>query len=287
MVNAQEWLDKNYPNELVKREVKELAASLYTIDDQGNQYEKVFKEELENSLIINNLINLKKLYLCSNKLTKLVIINCSEIELISCSGNFLADVNFLFEIDSKKLTALYLENNNISEQNLSCFEEFTNLTALLVGNSDKNKIKKGIYNRFTGSLEFLKDLTRLERLSIKNTDIDSGLEYLPSTIKEFHCLADQRAESGVKRIEEELKFFLISSFHGTYNFKGWREKIKGEASNSSEQEKAPHTHKNSHKRKAKRQISQKEVKYQKTYLVKGKEKEQQWFQQIEINPYKK
>ncbi|CAG8851699.1 2109_t:CDS:2, partial [Racocetra persica] len=95
-------------------------------------------------------------------------------------------------------------------QDLSCFAKFVNLTTLLVGNSDKNKIEQGIYNRFTGSLECLNDLTKLERLSIQNTDIDSGLEFLPLSVKEFHCSADQRKESGVKKIVEELQPFLIS-----------------------------------------------------------------------------
>jgi hypothetical protein len=110
-----------------------------------------------------------------------------------------------------------LKNNNISEQDLSCFSRFINLNTLLIGNSDESKIKQGIYNRFTGSLEFLKDLTELKRLDIRNTDIDSGLEYLPNKVEEFHCSADER-ESKVKEIETELEPFLISKFRGTYKF---------------------------------------------------------------------
>jgi len=215
MVNAQQWLDEKYPNELTRQQVKELVINPYTVD---NQSENAFKLELEGPLIVNSFEALKKLYLYSNKLTKLTIVNCPKIELISCTGNLLTDLDFLSALDPKKLTGLYLENNNISEQDLSCFANFINLTTLLIGNSDESKIRKGIYNRFTGSLKFLKDLTNLERLSIKNTDVDNGLEYLPSTVKEFHCLADQRAESRVRKIEKELKDFLISGFRGTYNF---------------------------------------------------------------------
>ncbi|CAG8449398.1 17223_t:CDS:2, partial [Racocetra fulgida] len=153
------------------------------------------------------------------ELAELIINNCPEIELVNCAANSLTDVGFLTTLDPEKLTNLYLEDNNISEQDLSCFAKFVNLTTLLVGNSDKNKIKQGIYNRFTGNLECLKNLSKLERLSIKNTDIDRGLEFLPRSVQEFHCSADQRKESGVKKIAEELQPFLISSFHGTYDFK--------------------------------------------------------------------
>src|SRR5947207_3210126 len=47
-------------------------------------------------------------------------------------------------------------------------------------------MRKNIYNRFYGSLESLKDLTKLESLHISNTDISHGLEYLPKSLKEIH-----------------------------------------------------------------------------------------------------
>jgi len=45
-------------------------------------------------------------------------------------------------------------------------------------------------NKFTGSLEFLKDMNKLEELDINDTDIDSGLEYLPDSLERgFNCSA--------------------------------------------------------------------------------------------------
>jgi len=173
---------------------------------------------VEGLLNISNFAKLKGLYFFDNKITKLVINNCPKIEFISCCGNFLTDLDFLSVLNSEKITNLHLKNNNISERDLSCFSRFVNLTTLLIGNSDKSKIQKGIFNRFTGSLEFLKDLTELKRLDIRNTDIDSGLEYLPNSVKEFHCSTDERKGSKVKKIETELEPFLISKFQGAYKF---------------------------------------------------------------------
>src|SRR4051812_7185206 len=169
MADAQQWLDKNYPDEIARQRVEKLIIGPYIVPNQG---ENVFRLELENSLILSDFIKLKILHLCSNKITKLNVVNCLKIESINCSENSLTNLNFLSTLNSKKITNLYLKNNNVSERNLSCFSKFVNLTTLLIGNSDKSKIQKGIYNRFTGSLEFLKDLTKLERLDIKNTDID-------------------------------------------------------------------------------------------------------------------
>jgi hypothetical protein len=42
-------------------------------------------------------------------------------------------------------------------------------------------------NKFYGSLEYLKDLRVLKCLDITDTDIDSGLEYLPESVEYFGC----------------------------------------------------------------------------------------------------
>src|SRR5205809_4909499 len=75
-----------------------------------------------------------------------------------------------------------MRNNNLNPSNLTIFSQFSNLEHLLIGNSGKNKINQGIYNHFHGSLEPLKDLNKLDYLSISNTDIDSGFEYLPDSL---------------------------------------------------------------------------------------------------------
>ena len=48
-------------------------------------------------------------------------------------------------------------------------------------------------------------MDKLETLDISNTDIDSGLEYLPNSIKMFDCSVNQRPEAKVKKIADELE----------------------------------------------------------------------------------
>jgi hypothetical protein len=78
---------------------------------------------------------------------------------------------------------LDVSNNNFPEQDLSVFSRFVNLKMLNVHNNNEEKIKKEIYNRFKGNLEPLKNLSKLGKLVVNNADIDSGLEYLPDSIK--------------------------------------------------------------------------------------------------------
>jgi hypothetical protein len=102
------------------------------------------------------------------------------------------------------LTVIHLNNNNFLLQNLNCFRNFVNLKSLAIGNDDKEKIEKGIYNRFCGSLETLKNLKYLECLDIEGTDIDSGLENLPvQYLKEFSC-TKVREEARVESIKNTL-----------------------------------------------------------------------------------
>ncbi|KLL01544.1 MAG: hypothetical protein MRERC_16c004 [Mycoplasmataceae bacterium RC_NB112A] len=92
---------------------------------------------------------------------------------------------------------LFLENNKFSAQNLEIFRQFTNLTHLTL-----------YKNHFYGSLESLKGLTRLEYLTIDSTDIDSGLECLPSNLKKIEApwsFLPVSHEWKVKKIWKELK----------------------------------------------------------------------------------
>jgi len=61
------------------------------------------------------------------------------------------------------------------------------LKNLYLGNSNKKRSEKLVYNRFIGSLEALKNLTQLNQLDIENTDISTGLEYLPESLQELNC----------------------------------------------------------------------------------------------------
>jgi hypothetical protein len=81
------------------------------------------------------------------------------------------------------------------------------LREISTGNYQENKIKRNIYNRFTGSLELLKESVNLSLVEINNTDIDSGLEYLNldgDGKAIVYCSADERPNCRVKVIEEKL-----------------------------------------------------------------------------------
>jgi len=71
--------------------------------------------------------------------------------------------------------------------------ELTELEELLIGN-----------NKFIGSLEPLENMTKLIDLDISDTDIDSGLEYLPESLEEIHCLPATREDAKVKIIAETI-----------------------------------------------------------------------------------
>jgi hypothetical protein len=96
------------------------------------------------------------------------------------------------------------------------FRKFINLEELTVGNTshiEETKIKRSIYNRFYGSLEPLKNMYRLKNLSIDNTNIDSGLEYLPDSIQYFYHSPKSIAGSRVTAIHEQLRPFRFNFKH--------------------------------------------------------------------------
>lgn len=120
------------------------------------------------------------------------------------------NVEFLNKLPNpKNLTKLVLSNNNIQKSNLSIFSKFINLEGLFIGNSDKQRIKDGIYNRFYGTLEHLKLLTELESICIEATDINEGLEYLSKKVRTVHCRT-HGFDKKVKVIKELLRIYEFS-----------------------------------------------------------------------------
>ncbi|CAG8582466.1 17559_t:CDS:2, partial [Racocetra persica] len=117
----------------------------------------------------------------ANPLTFLSLRICSKLKEINCSGNLL-----------KSIKLPYL-----------CHE----LEKLDIRMIEKEKIQQGIYNRFYGSLEPLKNLKKLRFLRICNTDIDSGLEHLPNNIETFDCSSYLRRSE----FEERLKLAKAKS----------------------------------------------------------------------------
>ena len=230
MKNAQEWLDKTYPKSQRKK-VRNLfidSKENFSFDMQpfSNTPEDkhYLTTKLEKELDLSDFINLEALFINNQKITglkllnclKLTYLNCSDNELknlnlskltnlktINCSNNLLTEIDFSSQ-DPKELLSLHLDNNNLSCCDLSCFSRFTGLRHLYLGTDEKERINKNIYNHFFGSLEDLKGLTNLAELDINATDIDSGLEYLPTEkLYMFYC-ASKRQGAKVEKIKKFL-----------------------------------------------------------------------------------
>jgi len=179
MVNAQQWLDYNYPKH------------------KRNQYRDldISNKNLEGSLKLERFVNLGKLSCEKNKLTNLdvgdcpeltkiscwsnEIVNldlsqCAKLEKITCGGSWLTNVELPFR-NPNKLTYLVINGcDNLPPRDLSFLTPFTNLEELHINHSS-----------FYGSLEPLKNMTKLKILCIWKSNIDSGLEYLPESLDDL------------------------------------------------------------------------------------------------------
>ncbi|CAJ0917047.1 7172_t:CDS:2 [Entrophospora sp. SA101] len=192
MVNAQKFLKEliNLRNKRKCYGEREKITSL-GINSQILRKKGLLKvnEYLENSLNLEGFINLQNLDCSFNKITNLILNDCSQLirldcsynqlvnlgleglnqlEKIVCRGNYLIDLDYSV-LDPKKITYLDVVDNNLSKRDLSIFSRFINLQKLLIGNDEKfNKINR---NYFFGSLKSIESLTKLEGIHIGATDI--------------------------------------------------------------------------------------------------------------------
>src|SRR6266487_2312967 len=209
MVKTQEYLIKTCSN---KEEVTEIDISNQNLE--GNLTVKDFPElkniECGNNkniafIELNNLPNLVCFYANNCQLTNLKINNCPNLSYLKVANNLLTNLTFLNNLTLEKLTILSAHSNNFSEHTLEPFSKFTNLQQLFLDNCDKSKFRKGIYNRFTGSLKPLQKLTRLEILSIGKTDIDSGLEYVPESLRKIGLDSAIKVDTDCSKLSQELE----------------------------------------------------------------------------------
>lgn len=142
------------------------------VDEEGKLEIKDFpnlkeiKKDKENiskisKIVINGCQQLEAVYLNSFKDNKeLTITKCLNLKTLNCSDNQLTNL----EVDNPaELRALDLTNNNFpATQNLEFLAKFTNLRVLALGNHDGERIKRGRCNYFSGTLEPLKGMTKLE-----------------------------------------------------------------------------------------------------------------------------
>jgi len=189
MVKAQEWLEsqEEYNTKEKRTRVKKL---------------DIVSNDLEGELNLGDFINLENLYCADNQLASLDLSDLPNLNSIYCHNTLLTDI--ILPKNSTNLRKLYLHDNNFSaEKDLSFLTSFTNLETLFLGNNGESKTK----NKFSGSLKYLQNLKKLEILGISNTNINSGLEYLSDSIEEIYCSSEERPESKVVQIREQLALY--------------------------------------------------------------------------------
>ena len=252
MTTLQEYLNNKYPIEsrhlITEIDIKEVYEELKQkywdwrsrkLIEKGaldlTQFTGLRKADIRNSclteLIVNNYC-LEELNVSGNPGLSLKIgfvpkkLNCCAINLKSAG--------FLNQISNpENLEALDISCNDIQPTDISIFSRFINLKVLKTG-SRSNKVSEN-RNRFYGSLKAFQNLTKLEMVCIEATDVDSGLEYLPTSIarithrltqsgggynvrpvayQQIEC-APYREDAKVKTIQDELRPYA-------YDIEAWQ-----------------------------------------------------------------
>ncbi|WNE40000.1 MAG: Serine/threonine-protein kinase PknD [Mycoplasmataceae bacterium] len=172
------------------------------------------------TLDLSKNYNLKVVDCSENKLTKLLLSKKNKIVRLNCKSNFLTDLNSLHL--STSLRFLNIGDNNFPKQKLNLFSQLNNLEELFIGNRIEERIKKGIWNQFYGSLEFLKNLKKLKELDISHTTIDCGVEFLPNNV--LHVYYGFDYGSGWEELKKiEKRIFLHHLLARSKNQKYWIE----------------------------------------------------------------
>src|SRR6185437_11407025 len=114
MVNAQEWLDANYPKE-ERHKIKKL-----NIDKLSriNSVEGI-EEELQGELKLEGFVNLEELRCGLHQLTDLDLNDCCQLKELVCSGNQLTNLNLvnLSQLEKLACSGNYLTNLDLSPLN--------------------------------------------------------------------------------------------------------------------------------------------------------------------------
>ncbi|MCE8163458.1 MAG: HET domain-containing protein [Candidatus Moeniiplasma glomeromycotorum] len=205
MVNAQEWLDKNYPKDQRKKItnlkisnhedfshkgsgcMKKLEDNLspHYLELETKRREESERKKLEGELNLSDFVDLEELDLSSNRLSFLNLTQCLNLRNLDCSWNKLP---YLDLSQNAKLEELNIYENNFPPENPTWLSHLVNLKKLKLGQND-----------FMGSLEFTKNMSNLDDLDVFLTNFTTGLEYLPLSLKHFRC--------GGKKIEKELDLY--------------------------------------------------------------------------------
>ncbi|CAG8590932.1 uncharacterized protein OCT59_026536 [Rhizophagus irregularis] len=196
-----------------------------------------FNNQLTNINISNNR-QIEEVNFSGNKLTNLDFTGLDKIEKIFCNECQLKSLEFLKTINPSKLITLRLTHNEFPARDLSCFTPFINLRRLYLEG-----------NRFYGSLKPLRNLTSLCGIGIADTDIDSGLEYLPEIFFDINIAASDLGLTGsyfsrtllcTGKLAEQLKNYKIENDPlKNYDWQAWKrdnQKLINKAKEQAKQE---------------------------------------------------
>ncbi|CAG8479872.1 4115_t:CDS:2 [Racocetra persica] len=142
-------------------------------------------------LSLHHLPSLKKFHCGYGKLTgRLDLTPFANLESVHCFGNQFTEIN----LPAEKLEELAASGNNFGQRDLSFLGHLVNLKVLQIGN-----------NQLIGSLKHLKNLNKLNFLTICDTDIASGLEYLSDELTiGINCYTTKTPAGKVQAIAKQL-----------------------------------------------------------------------------------
>src|SRR5205814_1873591 len=126
------------------------------------------------------------------------------LEEIGCFGNLLT--NIILPTNHINLKKLDLCSNNFPTQDLSFLTPYANLEDVDLRNGDEEKINQGIYNRFTGSLDYLSEMKQLKKLGISDTDLNKvDLDKLPRSLELLRYSINERSDCKLVDIFPQLE----------------------------------------------------------------------------------
>ncbi|CAG8794641.1 11346_t:CDS:2 [Gigaspora margarita] len=220
MVNAQEYLDKNYPKE-VRGKLTELLISNKNLEGDLDLSDFVNLKELDcsrnklNSLKVNNCLELKNIGCHYNQLTDLDVSNSSQLVRADCGYNLLS--NITLPNNTTNLKELDLHNNKFpSTQSLSFLFPYTNLVFLYIGNDGeygvyiKNLTGQEVIEKFIRQQQLRGNIEELfkngQYIFFKSKQQDKKLKWIP--YEEFADI-EYLAEGGFGKIYKARGFGKI------------------------------------------------------------------------------
>ncbi|CAH1760001.1 7577_t:CDS:2, partial [Entrophospora sp. SA101] len=127
-----------------------------------------------------------------------VCVRENESQQINNKGKTRVEITKLI-IDGQKLEGELDLSDFTNLKEIECIKN--NINCL-----DITRVEKGFYNRFYGSLKPLENMENLKVITIQNTDIDCGLEWLPIGVEKILLKQLEENEKLPKEIENIEKY---------------------------------------------------------------------------------